>query len=385
MPIVFSENAHVRIRLRADAPSPSPTATRHSIATPAAAAPCFARVRGSPRRSPCTGSGRRYRTAGRNSPDARAGVPAERACHSLTVASRSSRRFAAARPRRQRGPFPFVRIRRGNTESRGRFAPRSSPRSARHASAPPFADAIAIARTARVASGIALTRCCRRLNRHTVQSPRHRPAHLASRRCPAGYDGFRARPGTRLPDPLPALPRDRSAGCFAPLPSLAQARPAAHTPRRLPSAGFPGVDSPNIDAADSAVPTARGGLGIHTRRIRDASTAMAGHDRDRLDMLRSLVRVSVPGAPERVASLWRHDCRGNTPKTLHNIKPLTATPPIGGIACYGRSLTLSCMLPFGGAPTAPCRRARLDPEREPRHGLDLQSPAYATRTPRPSP
>ena len=38
--------------------------------------------------------------------------------------------------------------------------------------------------------------------------------------------------------------------------------PAAQTPRRLPSAGFPGVDFPNIDAADSAVPTAGAALGF---------------------------------------------------------------------------------------------------------------------------
>ena len=36
----------------------------------------------------------------------------------------------------------------------------------------------------------------------------------------------------------------------------------AHAPRRLPSAGFAGVDSPNFDAADSAVPTAGAALGL---------------------------------------------------------------------------------------------------------------------------
>ena len=50
---------------------------------------------------------------------------------------------------------------------------------------------------------------------------------------------------------------------------------AAQSPLRLRSAGFPGVDSPIVNAADSAVPTARGGLGSHTPRIDDARGACA--------------------------------------------------------------------------------------------------------------
>ena len=98
-----------RRRRRAGALPPSAQPARHSTATPAAAAPCFARVRGRPRRSRRTSSRRRSGTVGHNTPDARAGVPAERTCNSLAIASRSLRHFAAARPRSRRGPFPFVR------------------------------------------------------------------------------------------------------------------------------------------------------------------------------------------------------------------------------------------------------------------------------------
>ena len=57
--------------------------------------------------------------------------------------------------------------------------------------------------------------------------------------------------------------------------SAVSERPAAQAPRWLPSAGFPGVDFPIVNAADQAVPTARGGLGSHTPRIDDARGACA--------------------------------------------------------------------------------------------------------------
>ena len=66
--------------------------------------------------------------------------------------------------------------------------------------------------------------------------------------------------------PLAALVQAllRSPPALRPAPPRAvrSAVPAAQTPRRLPSAEFPGVDFPNIDAADSAVPTAGAALGF---------------------------------------------------------------------------------------------------------------------------
>ena len=69
-------------------------------------------------------------------------------------------------------------------------------------------------------------------------------------------------------------------------------RPPHQSPRRLPPAGFPGVDSPLALAAHLAVLTARGGLGVHTRRIADAGCAMADHARDTL-LPTTLARIPV--------------------------------------------------------------------------------------------
>ena len=74
-------------------------------------------------------------------------------------------------------------------------------------------------------------------------------------------------PQVRAPPPPPL------AACCARLPAAPAAPSATQSPWRLPSAGFPGVDSPIAHTADSAVLTARGGLGFHTRRIVDARRA----------------------------------------------------------------------------------------------------------------
>ena len=58
--------------------------------------------------------------------------------------------------------------------------------------------------------------------------------------------------------------------CCARLRAAPAALPPAQVPRWLRRAAVAGDDFPNIDAADSAVPTARGGLGFHTPRIVDA-------------------------------------------------------------------------------------------------------------------
>ena len=69
-----------------------------------------------------------------------------------------------------------------------------------------------------------------------------------------------------VPTPLRSPPPSPAAACCARLPAAPGAPPATQSPWRLPSAGFTGVDSPNLDAAGLAVPTARGGLGSHTPR-----------------------------------------------------------------------------------------------------------------------
>ena len=76
-----------------------------------------------------------------------------------------------------------------------------------------------------------------------------------------------------VPAPVRAPPPPPAAACCARLPAAPGAPPATQSPWRLPSAGFAGVDSPIAHTADSAVLTARGGLGFHTRRISDAARA----------------------------------------------------------------------------------------------------------------
>ena len=80
-----------------------------------------------------------------------------------------------------------------------------------------------------------------------------------------------------VPAPVRSPPPPPSAACFARLPAAPSAPTATHSPWRLQSAGFPGVDSPFAHTAGSAVLTARGGLGFHTRRIGDALPASVGH------------------------------------------------------------------------------------------------------------
>ena len=70
--------------------------------------------------------------------------------------------------------------------------------------------------------------------------------------------------------------------------SLRAHRPPLQSPRRLPSAGSSGVDSPNLDATGLAVPTARGGLGSHARRTKGARPPP--------------VRTGAMGIPPRVRS-----------------------------------------------------------------------------------
>ena len=291
--------------LRAGALPPSAQPARRSTAALAAAAPCFARVRDRPRRSRHTSSRRRSGIVGRNSHDARAGVPAERACNSLDIASQSSRRFAAARPRRQRGLFPFVRIRRGNAVSRGRYAPRSSPRSARRTPAPPFADAIAIARADRVAAVIALARFRRRLNRHDVRPPRPRPPHRASHRRVAA----RVDHGTQVPDADPG-------SSAATLTTLVQAflRNAPAT-RSTSHRDLCGTSLP-LDRNDSAVRFPSCGIchvtatpfcaGAARRALRLTPLGML---RLRRSQIHSRLRTP-PGSPP--ASRWRAAAVGST-------------------------------------------------------------------------
>jgi len=81
---------------------------------------------------------------------------------------------------------------------------------------------------------------------------------------------------------------------------------AAQAPRWLRSAVFAGVDLPDLPYSMNRLSDRRGGLGSYTRRIPDAEVAVAGHGRDWLVMLPSLVRVSSPGAPEIHATDWRH-------------------------------------------------------------------------------
>ncbi len=141
---------------------------------------------------------------------------------------------------------------------------------------------------------IADGRCDRRDDHHGNRHDRH-PRQGASHRCPR-----RRRPcRSSARSPADALARARCRDRRAPPPAERPALPPvlvtalaprppstfARHPRPLrgvprqpplkrrggsPSAGFPGDDFPNIDAADFAVPTARGGFGFTPPRIVDA-------------------------------------------------------------------------------------------------------------------
>ena len=57
-----------------------------------------------------------------------------------------------------------------------------------------------------------------------------------------------------LSAPVRTAPPPPPAACYARLPAAPAAPSATQSPWRLPSAGFAGVDSPNVDAAGLAVP-----------------------------------------------------------------------------------------------------------------------------------
>ena len=121
---------------------------------------------------------------------------------------------------------------------------------------PPWSPRAGAARRAH--QGLRLARP-RRLRRPR-DSPRLRPGrHPVPRRC-----RLRLAPAPALRRaPVPAPVR-------APPPPPPAAPPAAHTPQRLPSASFAGVDSPPAHAASRCLPRRRGRLCSHTRRIDDA-------------------------------------------------------------------------------------------------------------------
>ena len=121
-------------------------------------------------------------------------------------------------------------VRRQPQQPRARFAPRSPPRFARR--------------------------------------PRQRAAHDCHRNRRRSWSPFRSLADAlrlalvtvllRSPPSLrPALPR-----------AVRSAPSAAQSPRRLRSAGFPGVDLPNSHTARIDYPTGRAGLGFHTPRSR---------------------------------------------------------------------------------------------------------------------
>ena len=96
------------------------------------------------------------------------------------------------------------------------------------------------------------------------------PVHCASHKCIGHCADFRALPVAMLPALVRALLRSPPA-LRASLPrAVRSAPPAAQTPRRLRSAGFPGVDLPIFHTARIDYPTGRAGLGFHTPRIDDA-------------------------------------------------------------------------------------------------------------------
>ena len=127
-----------------------------------------------------------------------------------------------------------------------------------------------------------LARASRRARR-CVPHPRHAPLHHAAHAC----IGRRADPGALAPDHDPGPPLASLAALVQALlrsppalrPALPRAvrsaEPSAQSPRRLPSAGFPGVDFPIPRSAPIRLPTRRGGLRGHTPRIGDAKSACA--------------------------------------------------------------------------------------------------------------
>ena len=76
---------------------------------------------------------------------------------------------------------------------------------------------------------------------------------------------------------MPTLPTEPPAACFARLPAVVSALPATQSQWRLPSAGFPGVDSPFAFCRSIGRPDRRGGFGFHTRRTDGALPTFARH------------------------------------------------------------------------------------------------------------
>ena len=128
--------------------------------------------------------------------------------------------------------------------------------------------------------------------------------HPVRRRCRLRRPPARAPPGAVASAQVRTAPPPPSAACCARLPAAPAAPSATQSPWRLPSAGFAGVDSPNIDAADSAVPDRRGGIGSHTRRIVDAGCMAPARVLDCPLVSRSFNLPSPPDLPERVIPTW---------------------------------------------------------------------------------
>ena len=153
--------------------------------------------------------------------------------------------------------------------SRRRFAPRSSQTSPR--SPWPAAPAAGIA-SGSVRCAPCVAGC--RLRRAPARAPPGAVLAALVRALLRSTPALRSAPRRALLSaPVRTAPPPPPAACCARLPAAPAAPAATQSPWRLPSAGFAGVDSPIAHAADSAVLTARGGLGFHTRRIPDAARA----------------------------------------------------------------------------------------------------------------
>ena len=139
------------------------------------------------------------------------------------------------------------------------------------------------------------------------------------------------------------LPPTPPAACFARLPAAPSVPSATQSPWWLPSAGFPGVDSPLAHTAGSAVLTARGGLGSHTPRSKLRVRAFAllacptGHLR-RLQAPPScwserLLRVTRPSSHSRahgaalVAHRYTFNKRSLPPRIILVTRALHANSP----------------------------------------------------------
>ena len=198
------------------------------------------RGRGQSRRS---GGRRRHRRDERGA-DRRWRTPRHRA------AGRSGQRTGCRRgpagDPRVPAPRPLT-VRHGpSAPSRRRFAQRSSQTSPRSPS--PAAPATGIASSS--ARGTPCVAGAGFAAHRLAHSPPQCSLHSCARSCGA-------RPHFAphcCPLPVPTAPPTPPAACCARLPAAPAAPSATQSPWRLPSAGFAGVDSPNVDAAGLAVP-----------------------------------------------------------------------------------------------------------------------------------